>query len=188
MGYCIGSLKILCEGYPEILFREANNPGKEPVTLRHFHPFNKWIDSGFPQLVDETTGDFYSHEEANIKRFKCLVLVIATPITQSIGLILNIINRVGLILSSTYSWTHDKFEERPLCEMMKEFSDNILSLALTPIILVGMELAAIYGLVKPFDGGKLYASFERLAYGKEFLAPCFQPNRYLHTFNFFLQK
>ena len=54
--------------------------------------------------------------------------------------------------------------------------------ALAPIFYVGLELSAIYGLVLPYDGGKLYATFERCAFGTHKLAPCFQPHPTEHLF------
>ncbi|MBS4171388.1 hypothetical protein NEOC95_002136 [Neochlamydia sp. AcF95] len=52
---------------------------------------------------------------------------------------------------------------------------------MTPVALVGLELAAIYGIFTPYNGRKLYASIERAQYGKFTLAPCFQPGPTCHA-------
>lgn len=59
---------------------------------------------------------------------------------------------------------------------------DLLRIVATPISLIGLELSAIYGIFNPFDGRKLYASFERATYGKHILAPCFQPDPEKHLF------
>ena len=51
----------------------------------------------------------------------------------------------------------------------------------TPVSILGLELAAIYGIFQPYDGRKLYASFERATYGNFILAPCFQPDPKYHA-------
>lgn len=59
---------------------------------------------------------------------------------------------------------------------------DLLRIVAVPISLVGLELAALYGILSPYDGRKLYASIERLTYEKYILAPCFQPDPQSHLF------
>ncbi len=51
---------------------------------------------------------------------------------------------------------------------------DVLRIALAPIALVGMELAAIYMVFNPRDGKKIYAAIEQLEYGNWNL-PCMHP-------------
>jgi len=51
-----------------------------------------------------------------------------------------------------------------------------LRIVATPLVLVALELSALYGIFRPYDGRKLYASFERMQYNHWILAPCFQPS------------
>jgi len=65
---------------------------------------------------------------------------------------------------------------------LKEAGKDLLRIFTTPIAYVGLELAAIYGRFRPYDGRKLYATIERAQYGHFILAPCFQPQATRHLF------
>lgn len=65
---------------------------------------------------------------------------------------------------------------------MSDAGQDILRIIATPFSILGLELAAIYGMFRPYDGRKLYGSIERATYGKAILAPCFQPNPTSHAF------
>jgi len=65
---------------------------------------------------------------------------------------------------------------------VKDAAVDLLKVAIHPIVIVGLELAAIYGVFRPYDGRKLYASLERAQYGNHVLAPCFQPDPRRHLF------
>lgn len=56
-----------------------------------------------------------------------------------------------------------------------EAGKDLLRIVASPIAIIGLELAAIYGLMRPYDGRKLYATFERAIYGNALIPPCFQP-------------
>lgn len=51
-----------------------------------------------------------------------------------------------------------------------------------PIAIIRLELAVIYGVFRPYDSRKLYATLERAQYGRHILAPCFQPGATNHLF------
>lgn len=173
MNCCLSSFKILYEGLPAILCREFAPTKSISLTPGHFCPLSSWDDSGFGRMTDGITGDVYKREEFGEKRLKCLKLALITPLVQPLGLSLNVINRISKVIFILYSCT---FEDRSLVGKIKKISSEATYIALAPIIFLGMELAAVYGICYPFDGGKLYASFELLAYSRAFLAPCFQPD------------
>ena len=52
---------------------------------------------------------------------------------------------------------------------------NIAQLVLAPVCVVLLELSALYGLVCPYNGRKLFANLERFKDGGYVSAPCFQP-------------
>lgn len=58
---------------------------------------------------------------------------------------------------------------------IKSVGCDLLFIALLIPTLFLRQLAALYTLVRPRDGAKLYASFERLQGANFFLAPCLQP-------------
>lgn len=53
--------------------------------------------------------------------------------------------------------------------------DDFLRIILTPLAIAGLEVSALFGLLSPYDGRKLYATIERALYGTAILAPGFQP-------------
>ena len=76
---------------------------------------------------------------------------------------------------------------------VKDLGKDLLKIVTTPILLVALELAAIYGIFNPLDGRKLYASLEKLQVSSNYhfsimptsekvLAPCFQPGAISHFF------
>lgn len=58
---------------------------------------------------------------------------------------------------------------------------DALRIIASPIAIAGLELAAIYGIIRPYDGRKLYASIERAEYRNFILVPCFQPDPTSHA-------
>jgi hypothetical protein len=58
---------------------------------------------------------------------------------------------------------------------------DLLAVVTAPISLVALEIAALYGCIRPYDGRKLYATLERAVYGDSVLAPCFQPSPTSHA-------
>lgn len=85
------------------------------------------------------------------------------------------------LISLSHFWVK-KSEKCDFKSRLKDAGKDFLRIIAQPVTLVGLELAAIYGLFRPYDGRKLYASFERAAYGDSILAPCFQPDPEKHLF------
>lgn len=155
--------------FGEVLTNGFNEHGNRPLMLSHFLPYTR-----FEKGVDLSNGDRYWNDDLNVTRLKCLGLVAATPIVHAIGLVLNLANRIAKIVSFAHFW-HPSSEHYSLSERSWSLGKDLLRVALTPIIYIGLELSALYGLILPDNGRKLYATFERCAFGKELLAPCFQP-------------
>ena len=165
--------------YQETLFCDFDaNKQIYPVTLGHFCPVNTW-KAGRVYLIDETTGDSYCNDDFDTKRLKNLAILGFTPLVHAIGLVLNCANRIAKLVTLAHFWypsnAHYSFTAR-----LGECSRDILRVALSPIIYVGLLLAAAYGLVRPYDGGKLYATLERATYTTDIIAPCFQPEPRSH--------
>lgn len=168
-GFLRTAAENIFEGYEDILTKGCDERWERPISLSHFLPYTK-----FENGLDLSNGDLYWNDDPKITRLKCLGLTVATPIVHAIGLVLNLANRVTKII--TFAHFHDSATEgRSLSEKSWAVCKDLLRIAFTPIIYLGLELSAIYGLALPENGRKLYATFERCAYGKELLAPCFQP-------------
>ena len=148
------------------------------------------------EIVDESTGDKYCDDSTSTVRLKCLTLFAASWIVQPIGLTLNILNRIAKIVTFAHLWNPSE-EKYSFKARLGEWGKDILLVVSTPLILVGLLFSALYGAtVSPYDGRKLFGTFERIAYsgGYQFfgigygeknphnylLAPCFQPDPKAH--------
>lgn len=161
--------------FGEILNNNCDERKNHPVSPSHFLPYTK-----FKNGVDSSNRDQYSAlDSSNTIRLKCLAVVAATPIIQAIGLVLNLANRIAKIVSFAHFW-HSSSSHLSLSGKIWSFGKDLLRVAFSPIIYVGLELSALYGLILPENGRKLYATFERCAYGEALLAPCFQPETKRH--------
>lgn len=171
-------------GYGQILLNGFDRGNGEPIKLSHFIPHNQWKahKEWADYIIDQSNGDEYWIDDPLMKKMKCLALAGATPLVQIGSLLLNMINRIIKLVTLAHFWypsqnSNDSFKRR-----LSRFGEDALNAALTPIYYLGLELSALYGLVRPYDGAKLYATFERCAFGKAFLAPCFQPQPTEHFF------
>lgn len=156
-----------------------STPFKNPLTMGDFCPWNSWEKDG-GAIVDKTTGYMYGSEPTMLSRFKCFLVALGTPFFHTLSVIVNIVYRVLKILSFHDYWGSNKSFKACLIEQGKDF----FRIVAAPLVLVALELSAIYGLVCPREGKKLYASFDRLMFYhivdyNGFLpvhfAPCFQP-------------
>lgn len=158
------------------------------VTTGDFFPYNKWkVETNGPKflsgepanLIDQTTGLKYRNESKGTVRFKCALLMFGTPIVHAIASVLNLAYRILILITFSHFWFPRK-EDYDLKARAMETGRDLLRVVGAPIALVGLELSAIYGIFNPYDGRKLYASFERVFYNHWILAPCFQPNATMH--------
>jgi hypothetical protein len=161
----------------------------------HFNPINTWALEKY-EIVDKSTGDKYCNDSTKTVRLKCVALFAASWIVQPVGLTLNLLNRIAKVATFAHLWYPSqkkyKFKAR-----INEWEKDVLLVVTTPLILVGILFSALYGaILSPYDGRKLYGTFERLAYsgGYQFfgvgyggknlhsslLAPCFQPDIKAH--------
>jgi hypothetical protein len=162
--------------------------------LNNFFPINdwkteedgkKWLRKWLPNesdeaeydgkpkyLIDSSTGRSYLNESRNFVRFKCFGLALATPFVHAVAAVCNIAYR-ALILISFYPFWKDT--KQSLGSRMTDAGKELLRGALTPIAYVGLELAAIYGILNPYDGRKIYSTLERETYQGHFtFAKCFK--------------
>jgi len=168
-GFLQTAAENIVEGYGEIITKGCDERGERSIALSHFLPYTK-----FENGLDLSNGDLYWNDDPKITRLKCLGLAVATPIVHAVGLVLNLANRVAKVVS--FAHFQDRATENySLSDKSWAVCKDLLRIAFTPIIYLGLELSALYGLALPENGRKLYATFERCAYGKELLAPCFQP-------------
>lgn len=188
---------VLCNGF-EFDIKQEDKKDKTSITIKHFNAFSSWKkDENSRYIIDVTTGDRYDSDSYSTLRKKCAATFVATPIAQSIGLVLNLTNRIGKLFLFAHLWAPSanryNFKVR-LAEMGKD----LLRIVATPFILVGLFFAAALGAtISPHNGRKLYATLERSAYAggyhlfilrnKNYLQTaliglCFQPEPKVHFF------
>jgi len=133
-------------------------------------------------IIDLSTNRRYSNEAPGIVRTKCFLLTLGTPIVHLIAGVCNAAFRALQIITLAHFWM-PKDEERSynFRVRLKDAGQDLLRIVAAPLAIIGLELAAIYGIFRPYDGRKLYASIERAEYGDFVLAPCFQPNPKYHA-------
>ncbi len=176
-----------------------------PVNFSHFSPCSRWTVVNH-SLRDETTGDLYCNDDKSTIRVKCAVIFAVSLVFETIGLVFNCINRIVKLVTFAHLWHPSKTGEYNFKGRITEASKDILRVALTPLILVGMLFATVFGaIISPYDGRKLFASLERFSYAggykryhsatgahDKFLttlfAPCFQPEAVGHLFGGDLKK
>lgn len=166
------------------------------VTLRDFQPINNWKpdskgekwqygeEKGTPKfIVDQTTKRGYLNESGWVVGHKCFFLTLGTPFVHPIAAIVNIAYRIKKLVILTHFWMDIEGEiEYNFKARLAEAGKDLLRIIASPIAVIGLELAAIYGMFRPYDGRKMYASIERAIYGDFILAPCFQPDPKYHAF------
>lgn len=140
----------------------------------------KWDDYGYgltgqpKYIIDQTTNKKFLNESKKIIRIKCAILTIATPIKKPLFAIPICAFRVIKILSFSHFW-QSKYRTTK-GQPFREAGKDVLKIAATPLAIIGLECAAIYGVFRPHDGRKIYANIETAVFYPFVLAPCFQPN------------
>ena len=162
------------------------------LIARDFQPINKWkVDIDGPQFeenpgvpkyrIDESTGRLYLNEQKVIVRLKCYTLIFATLPAHGIFLIGSVASRALKLATLSHFWcSKGRLKKYCLKARACNAGKDLLKIATHPFIVVGLEASAVYGGFQPYDGRKLYASFERAQYEKSMLAPCFQPDSKKH--------
>jgi len=104
-------------------------------------------------------------------------------------------------LGTAYHFTKVKLIENtldpkphPLRSRIQKQASDLLKILVTPILVSALLLSALYGIINPKDGRKLYRSIERLFSSKckmkaidplsrkpALTAPCFQPKATHHA-------
>ncbi|MEX1012244.1 MAG: hypothetical protein WD595_01020 [Waddliaceae bacterium] len=146
------------------------------LTLGDFQPFNNWElvqnKGKTPYLLDATTGKKYLYEDKVTIGLQCLILTIGTPSLQLTASIVNIAYRILKLVTLSHFWIH-KPEEKSysIKGRVKDAGLDLLRVVTQPIAVVGLQLSAIYGLFRPYDGRKLYSSIELAQYGNTLFSP-----------------
>lgn len=178
--------------FVDVLAKGFDESQNRPIRLSHFLPYTKFEDivsqpdpnneaeTNEAVAVDLSNGDVYWADDPNVTRLKCLALATATPIVHAISTLLNLVNRIAKLVLLAHFWYPSLDKEYCFSKRAWTFGKDLLRVAFAPLTYIGLELSALYGLILPKNGQKLYATLERCAFGDGLLAPCFQPNPTQH--------
>lgn len=165
------------------------------VTSKDFQLVNQWkpdlkgpkfdwpADNEPAFVIDQTTNRRYLNEDPFIVATKCVLLASVTPLAHSIASIVNVAYRTLKIITGAHFWMPKEGEKKYNFQArLTDLKIDALRIIATPVTILCLELSAIYGIIRPYDGRKLYATIERAAYGNFIIAPCFQPDPKYHAF------
>lgn len=147
-----------------------------------FYPiYNGWTIVN-PNDYDTTTGRYYWGDTTTILRTKHILLATFGTAFHCVAAVMTVAFRI-LATPLYLLFSKDSLKDRS--KIAGTSFVSIITDILTP---VGLLLASVYGLFKPLDGRKLYASIERLRFGAYLnkknhnvygcLASCMQPLTY----------
>lgn len=169
--------------------------------LGDFCPLNKWEEVRTPTTNEEgyeayssyfldepnnhkplhvrdfTTERLYLNEPTNVVQGKSILLFIGSPLIHGIASVVNMLYRIGKLLIGYHFWPK-KGKTYNLKASLENAYFDLLRIFSTPLAIVGLTYAALYGVFRPYDGRKLYASIEKWQYNGFTLARCFQPAQY----------
>lgn len=169
------------------------------LVLGDFCPWNRWEKDSSehvfgngectecpkhtPQMVrDMTTGRLYFNDPPSVLRLKGIGMFLFSAILHPTTLICNIAFRLFKIMTFYHFWRgifeEDEFgAKKPygLQGRLQHFVGDCLRIGLAPALLAGLFLSAIYMLIMPKDGKKLYATLVQAEYGRPILEPCLHP-------------
>ena len=149
--------------------------------------------------TDRTTQRRYWFQENNILRVKCTLLLLWAPLNHLAMTVKRVFRLVTAYHFRKVKVMKKTFNPRqarpyPLLNRLQKQGSDLLKIAATPFLVIALELSALYGIVFPKDGRKLYASVERLFFSKcnmkaidllsrkpALTAPCFQPEATHHA-------
>jgi len=157
---------------------------KHPLSYNHFFPLSRFKEEPFDKcnpkrarIVDTLTGDRFNNDDRSTIRVKCLLLSLTVPVLHTIAALIDILDKLCLFIKTLRKLiTYE--DEEPIMKKVADLMKIIVQIILVPVCVILLELAALYGLVCPYNGRKLFANLERFRYGSDAFAPCFQPTAF----------
>ena len=143
---------------------------KIDVKLKDFQLCSEWVSHEDEHYVeDRTTGRAYatvcSWTTLKALDIRSMCLFTSFGVIPALTCVFNLIARMVILVSGYSFWrgldttTPYNFKERFIDAL-----HNLTALLATPLTFIALECAAMYGMIHPSDGRKLYASIERLSF------------------------
>ena len=148
------------------------------MLLRDYQPINRWEHYyhqgiGHHYYKDHSTGNSYVAYEPSVMRLHSMYLVGATA-AQHVGRIANNFFNMTTLYQFAREIQIDSFQEG-----LATMGRDLIGIIATVVALPFLEIAALYGILSPCNGQKLYASIERLlckSYNLEMFHDDLQPH------------
>jgi hypothetical protein len=137
-----------------------------PESWKDFLP-GSWMASE-DTILDQRTKKVYKNTEQFLSkkelillpRVECAALALMYPIYGIVGAVMHVFARVINIFK------HGFIPEVALQgHKYVLIGRDLAKILLTPLALLAMQISLLYGIVKPRDGKKMYASLERVFFG-----------------------
>jgi hypothetical protein len=138
------------------------------LTLGSFAPINSWEPDTFRPtwegstekafVIDLTTGNRYLNIGEKYLRISSLAMLI--PVLPAFFVAIKILK----VVSFSHFWRHEEAEKNGYSlpsRLVRCFTDLVL-ITTSPILLIAMEVSALYGIIRPNDGRKMYEVFARI--------------------------
>lgn len=152
------------------------------IKNQDFNLCTNWQRCEFSHTMrDPLAARSYPIQQDWTARLACAGLAVASPVVHAVALVCQAAYRTFHVLIlglSALCFFIGETPERRAVQMKRidqEVREDLTRIVMTPIAYLGLEFASLYGIFRPQDGAKLYATFERLEYNTPLLAPCFQP-------------
>lgn len=126
-------------------------------------------------LRDKTANRLYHNFIVGL-RLHLIFSMARTAVYDTAIVVMQICFRALKLVSFAYFWIGKKDESSySLKGRLNDIANDIVKSLKSPFILLAQELSAMYGMINPEDGRKLYASLQRLILPKEHLYAVLQP-------------
>jgi len=152
------------------------------ISWRHFQPINTWTPcaeqkgSSDPTcIMDMSTREAYSYISKKELRKDFFSMIVKTPRDH----VSFVAQRVFRLI--TFYHYHSKIRTPPWRQRVRMAKDDVLDILKPPLSLIFFEIAAIYALISPNNGRKLFASIDRVFYSPPIISLCPEKHRVLST-------
>jgi len=152
---------------------------KIDVNLKDFQLCSEWVSHEDEFYVeDQATGRAYASTAYGIQLkdsdIRGMCLFTSFGVLPALTCIVNLVARVVILISGYPFWHGLDTAPYSFKERLIDTGRHLAALLATPLLFVALECAAIFGVIHPLNGRKLYASIERLSFLFVGL-PSFQP-------------
>lgn len=128
----------------------------ESICIRDFSPLNRWEEKEGQEQddcweqsysIDKTTNRQYWQQGEGTLWVKCALLLPWTALSHIYLIAKRLIHFVSL-----YHFWHPKNDPYCLTARVKEQTKDLFKIAATPLLILCLEISALYGLINPYDG------------------------------------